>query len=259
MRYLPLLALAAVLGLAAPADARILIETLDPPVMLEEEGELVGLLTLPSGAEEVRRPAVVIVPDLFGPDRRSDPYVEQLVAAGLAVLEVTAEPEQLTGAQIRRAIAALARHPGVDPARIGLLAFGQGAFVAAGTFTGRDPFAARVLLYPGCGALLTTLPPEVPTPRGRLLLLHGAADEANLPADCTALSARLAGPSPTRRIAYRGAGYAWDFPQAEPLSPWRHPAPGLAGRVTVRGWPALTAMSAAEATAFLAVMPATGW
>lgn len=259
MRHLPLLALAALLGFAAPADARILLETLDRPVMLEDEGQVAGLLTLPPGADEAPRPAVLIVPDMFGPDRRSDPYVEQLVAAGLAVLEVAVEPEELTAAQIRRAIAALARHPGVDPTRIGLLAFGQGAFVAARAFSGPDPFAARVLLYPGCGALLATLPEEMPTPRGRLLLLHGAADEANLPADCSALSARLAGPAPARRVAYRDAGYAWDFPQAEPLAPWRHPAPGLAGRVTVRGWPALTAMSAAQAAAFLAVMPATGW
>ncbi len=259
MRRLPPLALAALLSLVAPASARLLLETLDPPVMLEEEGRAAGLLTLPPGMGDASLPAVLIVPDLLGPDRRSDAYIEQLVGAGLAILEVPAEPEQLTGDDIRRAKAALARHPRIDAARIGLLAFGHGAFVAARAFAVQDPFAARVLLYPGCGALLAALPADAPRPRGRLLLLHGTADEANREADCVGLAARIAGPEQPRHVAYRGAGYAWDFPQAEPLSPWRHPAPGLAGRVTVRGWPALTALSAAEVARFLAVMPAAGW
>ncbi|MBP0464782.1 hypothetical protein J5Y09_12750 [Roseomonas sp. PWR1] len=257
-RLAPLL-LAPLLALAAPASARLLLETLDPPVMLEQDGRPAGLLTIPPNAAAARLPAVLVVPDLLGPDRRSDAYVEQLVGAGLVVLEVTAEPEQLSGDDVRRAKAALARHPRIDISRIGLLAFGHGGFVAAQAFAGQDPFAARVLLYPGCGALLGALPADAPPPRGRLLLLHGTADEANREPDCATLAARIAGPEPARRVAYRSAGYAWDFPQAEPLSPWRHPAPGLAGRVTVRGWPALTALSAAEAAGFLASMPAVGW
>ncbi len=259
MRRLPPLALAALLALAAPASARMLIESLDPPVMLEEEGRPAGLLTLPPGPPDRRLGAVLLVPDLLGPDRRSDAYVEQLVGAGLAILEVAAEPEQLTGAEVRRALAALADHPRIDRSRIGLLAFGHGGFVAARAFLDADPFAARALLYPGCGALLGALPADAPPHRGRLLLLHGTEDPANLAADCVALAARIAGPEPSRRVAYAGAGYAWDFPQADPLSPWRHPAPGLTGRVTVRGWPALTALSAAEAAAFLATMPPVGW
>lgn len=259
MRRITLLLLAALLATAAPAAARMLLETLDAPVMLEEGGVPVGLLTLPPGAAEAPLPVVLVVPDMLGPDRRSDAYVEQLVGAGLAILEVQAEPEQLTGEDVRRAMAALARHPRIDAARIGLLGFGHGGFVAARAFGGRDPFATRVLLYPGCGALLGALPADMPPPRGRLLLLHGTADEANRDDDCAALAARIAGPEPARRVAYRGAGYAWDFPQADPLAPWRHPAPGFAGRVTVRGWPALTALSAAEAAGFLAAMPAVGW
>lgn len=255
----PGLLLAALLLASPPAAARLLLDTLAPPTLLEEAGEPVGLLTLPPEAGEGRLPAVVIVPDLLGQDRRSDPYVEQLVGAGLVILEVSADPGEISPRHVARAVARLARDPRIDAARIGLLGFGHGGHAAARAFAERDPFAARALLYPGCGALLADLPPGMEPPRGRLLLLHGTEDPANRVEDCEALAARISGAVPARRIAYRGAGYAWDFPQADPLSPWRHPAPGLAGRVTVRGWPALTALSAAEAAAFLATMPPVGW
>lgn len=251
--------LAALLAASSPAAARLLLDTLAPPILLEEAGEPVGLLTLPPQAGDGRLPAVVIVHDLLGEDRRSDPYVEQLAGAGLVTLEVAAEPGEISPGHVARAVARLARDPRIDAARIGLLGFGHGGHAAARAFPERDPFAARVLLYPGCGALLADLPAGMEPPRGRLLLLHGTEDAANRVEDCEALAARIAGAVPARRIAYRGAGYAWDFPQADPLAPWRHPAPGLAERVTVRGAPALTAHAAAEAAAFLAAMPPVGW
>src|SRR3712207_287131 len=55
-----------------------------------------------------------------------------------------------------RAAAALAGDPRVDPTRVGALGFGIGAravVLAPPREDGRDTFAARILLYPGCGSL----------------------------------------------------------------------------------------------------------
>jgi dienelactone hydrolase len=147
-------------------------------------------------------------------------------------------------------VAALRADPRTDPARIGLLGFGGGARAAMLAGADQEAFAARALLYPGCAGLLRDLPAG--PPRSGLLLLHGAEDPANAEADCAALAQHLAGGVPARRVAYRGAGYAWDFPTADPLAPWLYPAPGDAGRVRVRPWPALTALSAGEVASFLA-------
>lgn len=259
MRIFGLILVAGLVAASPPALARLLVDTLAPPIQIEEAGEPIGLLTLPPAGGEARPAVVVIVHDLLGQDRRSDAYVEQFAGAGLATLEVSAEPGEIAPAHVARAVARLAHDPRIDAARIGLLGFGHGGHAAARAFPGRDPFAARVLLYPGCGALLADLPAEMEAPRGRLLLLHGTEDPANRAEDCAALATRIAGEVPARRIAYRGAGYAWDFPQADPLAPWRHPAPGVPERVTVRGAPALTAHAAAEAASFLAAMPPIGW
>jgi dienelactone hydrolase len=197
-------------------------------------------------------PAVLLVHDTLGLDLRSLPYVEQLAAAGLLVLEIAPEPDEPAIDAVRRGMAALRAHPRVDAARIGLLGFGAGGRAAVLATEGTDTFAARVLLYPGCAALLRDLPMATAAPRGGLLLLHGAEDRANAEPDCAALALRLAGGLATRRVTYRGATYGWDFPSAEPLAPWLYPAPGDDVRVRIRPWPALTAFSASEAASFLA-------
>ncbi|WP_198371400.1 dienelactone hydrolase family protein [Roseomonas rosulenta] len=223
------------------------------PISIEDANGRVGLMTLPPMAADPRpAAAVLLVHDTLGPDLRSLPYVEQLAAAGLMVLEIAPEPDEPEVETVRRGVAALRAHPKVDPARIGLLGFGGGARAAMLTAEAQVSFGARALLYPGCGGLLRDLPAARTTPRGGLLLLHGAEDPANAEADCATLAQRLAGSLPVRRVAFRGATYAWDFPSAEPLSPWLYPAPGDAGRVRIHPWPALTALSAGEVAAFLA-------
>lgn len=271
------------LALAArPGIARLSAEELGLPVSIEDPAGRVGPITLPPAPRDARLPVVLPVHDTLGPDLRSLPYVEQLAAAGLLVLEVAADLDEPAIDTVRRGVAALRAHPRVDAARLGLLGFGAGARAAVLATEGTDTFAARALLNPGCAGLLRDLPlatgallatgappatgaplvagaPLVEgtplatsVPRGGLLLLHGAADTANAEADCSALAARLAGSLPVRRVAFRAASYAWDFPSAESLAPWLYPAPGEAGRVRIRPWPELTALSASETASFLA-------
>lgn len=239
---------------ADPAAARLSAEELGLPVSIEDTTGRVGLMTLPPVlADQHLLGAVLLVHDTLGPDLRSLPYVEQLAAAGLLVLEIAPEPDEIATETVRRGMAALRAHPQVDPARIGLLGFGGGARAAVLTPEEQEAFAARALLYPGCAGLLRDLPPARTISRGGLLLLlHGAEDTANAEADCAALAGRLAGSLPVRRVTFRGATYGWDFPSAEPLSPWLYPVPGSAERVRIRPWPALTALSAGEVAAFLA-------
>lgn len=238
--------------LARPAAGRLSIEDLGMPTAIGDvHGEL-GLMTLPPAtADGSGLPAVLLVHDTLGPDLRSLAYVEQLAAAGVLVLEIAPESDDSAVAVVRRGVAALTAHPQVDAARIGLLAFGGGARAAIIASSGQDPFAARAVLYPGCGTLLRDLP-EAPAAQGRLLLMHGGDDPANAEADCAALAQRLAGRLPPRRLAFAGATYGWDFPSADALAPWLYPAPGRDDRVRIRPWPALTALSAGEAAAFLA-------
>jgi dienelactone hydrolase len=233
-------------------------------------GGVMGLLHVPPiGAP--RWPAVLIVHDALGLDRRSDRYVAQLTAAGLLVLEVElranpleGEAEPLPGEAeaaglVARVAAALARDPRVDPARIGALGFGVGARAVAlppPAGSGHAPFAARVLLYPGCGGLadlLRAAPARAPRPAAPpppVLLLHGEDDPANTPAACEGLAAAL-GPA-ARRASYRGATYAWDLPQGGGGPCTAQPWPGRAGsRVAARAWPELAELAAATAAAAL--------
>lgn len=238
---------------AWPATGRLSVEELGLPTAIEDANGQIGLMTWPPATMQVLPlPAVLLVHDALGADLRSLAYVEQLAAAGLLVLEVAPEPDADALEAVQRGIAALRAHAQVDATRIGVLGFGGGARAAMLASPGQDPFAARALLYPGCGTLLRDLPPPTSVAGGRLLLMHGADDPANTQADCAALAQRLGGGLPARHLAFSGATYAWDFPSADPLAPWLFPAPGSAGRVRIQPWPALTALSAGEAASFLA-------
>jgi dienelactone hydrolase len=192
-------------------------------------------------------PAVVVLHDALGPDGRSEAYAVQLAAAGIAVLDLLTEGDDAD--RLAEAAALLERDPRIAAGRLGLLGFGAGG---AAALAAPARFGARAALYPGCG----TLPAEgyLPGPGEAVLLLHGDADPANRPADCEAVARDLAQPGASiRRIAYRGATYAWDRPQhglqARSLLPW----PGRAARVPSRAWPELAAMSAAQVAGFFAL------
>lgn len=234
----------ALLLAASPAGAR-------PPETFHGPPGVTGLLH--AGVAGGATAAVLIVHDAPGLDGRSGGYVAQLRAAGLLVLEIELAanaPDGLAaplpapdaaGRLVAAAAAMLAGDPRADPARIGALGFGFGARAVA--FAEGAPFAARLLLYPGCAGLAAR------PAAGPVLILHGEADLANAPAACAGLADRLgAGAS---RVAYAGAGYAWDLPQSGGSPCTAQPAPDRPGSLGACAWPELAELSAAQAAAFL--------
>ncbi|WP_165982730.1 dienelactone hydrolase family protein [Dankookia rubra] len=206
--------------------------------------------------------------DALGMDMRSQRYIDRLAAADLLVLEVELRPNPPDGWPeplpseaeaadlVGRAAAALAGDPRVNPDRVGALGFGIGArAVALALADGRDPFAARVLLYPGCKGLGEGVgAPEhaAAAVRSPVLLLHGEDDPANPLAECEGLSVALRRTASVRRLSYRGATYGWDVSQWSEGEHSSQPWPGGQGTVAVRPWPELAELTAAHAAAFLA-------
>ncbi len=251
----------------APATARPALA--GPSEVFHGPDGVIGLLH-PSGTGAPPSAAVLVVNDALGMDTRSQRYIEHLAAADLMVLEVELGPnppdgwpEPLPGeaeaaSLVARAAAALAGDPRVNPARVGALGFGIGAralALAPPRADGRDAFAARVLLYPGCGSLggLVRAPERAAAAvLSPVLLLHGEDDPANRPAECEDLAAALGRTASVRRISYRGATYAWDVPQWGEGEHSSQPWPGGQGTVPVRSWPDLTELTAARTAAFLA-------
>jgi dienelactone hydrolase len=209
---------------------------------------VIGTLTLPLAGEGRRLPAVVLVHDALGPDPRSERYIAQLGAAGIAVLELLSE-EVLPVLPL--AAEALAADPRIDGSRIGVLGFGAGAAAAA---MARVPFAARALLYPGCATLPADRAEPPASARTPLLLLHGGADPANSPAACAAAAEALArGGAAVRRVEYAGAGFAWDRPAFGQEGRSLLPAPGSTERVPAVPWPELAELSATQVAGFFAL------
>jgi dienelactone hydrolase len=278
---------AALHGLREPAGAGEAVtaapEALRDPEVLRVDAEHAGFLTRPAvgGAPTS---AVVLVHDTLGRDARADRYVVQIAAAGIAVLEVElraiafdgtavdAGPQDAAngGSRATAAAAALAREVGVDPARIGAIGFGAGAWavlLAPRAPEGHDPFAARAPIYPGCGALdralatsmdgpvgLLATPRDGAAERARVLLLHGDADPFNLLVECAALATAVAETRAVRRVLYGSAGYGWDMVARGPSPPPMFvPAPGAPGaHARAAPWPELATLSAAQVAAFLA-------
>jgi dienelactone hydrolase len=204
-------------------------------------GEAHGTLVLPLGATDRQTPAIVILADGETPDGRAAPYLDQLLGAGLAVLEMATLP----GDSLEAVLVALARHPRVLGERIGLLGFGLGARQVAAL---PDPLAARALLYPGCAGMAPAA-----MPGQAVLLMHGDADAANPAPDCARLGEALTTAGARLRLRLLpGASYAWDRPAFAGEGHARLPRPDGAGRVEAHAWPEMTALSAAEVAGFFA-------
>lgn len=229
---------------AASATERV--ERASPGMLTESftASGLFGTLTLPGRGTGLRPPVVVLVHDANGPDPRGDRYVEQLAGAGIAALELLSDG--VDSPTLLRAVEALAADPRTAGAGVGVLAFGAGAAVVAAA---RGPFAAAALLYPGCAGLASDgFAAAAGTP---LLLMHGEADPANPPAACAAAAAALERDgAAVRRIAYAGAGYAWDYPAMGTEARSLVPSPGGPHRVFARPWPALATLSATQVAGF---------
>lgn len=204
------------------AQARLFLAMLvlsAAPTRAETPADLVSLpepvgvarLVLPAGVTSA--PLVVMLPDALGEDGRTEPYVDSLLARGIASLvlglgeDLDATPSTVDPAASPAAVAsalAWARAAGFGWEQIGLMGFGLGGRAALAAGAAR-PVAA---LYPGCTAL--------PLPEaGPVLVLQG--DDAG--AGCSGLPARA---GLTLRLLV-GAGHAWDAPGAI----WPSPGPVL--------------------------------
>lgn len=210
-------------------------------IELFEVAGAAGTLALPAGAPDRQSPAIIILPDGAEPDGRAALYADQLLGAGLAVLELAILP----GASLDAVLASLARHPRILGRRLGLLGFGAGARLAAAL---PEAVAARALLYPGCAGII----PAAMSGQA-VLLMHGGADPANPDRSCEALDVALrqAGATVSRR-SYDHAGYAWDRPAFAGEGRSLLPRPDGVGRVAAEAWPALAELSAAEVAGFFA-------
>lgn len=236
------LMVALLLAIAPPARAAVELPS-DP----FEETELftalgaVGTLVLPAGAPDRRTPAIVILEDGEQQDGRASLYVDQLLGAGFAVLEMV----HLPGDSLEAVLAALALHPRVEGQPLGLLGFGAGARMAA---EWPGPMGARALLYPGCAGLVpAAMQGEA------VLLMHGTADPSNERGACARLGQRMdaAGVAVRLRVLER-ASYAWDRPAFSGEGRALLPRPDGAGRVVAEAWPELAVLSASEVAGFFA-------
>lgn|GEM_PF-3244216 len=205
-------------------------------VALPEPARL-GRLVSPAPGSQM--PLVIILPDALGEDGRSEPYVDSLLARGIATLvlglgddlETAPSPVEPAASPAAAALAlAWAADAGFAAARIGLLGFGLGGRAAMATEAGL-PVAA---LYPGC----TDLPPRAAAPA---LVLQGG-ERAR---DCDVVAARG---DVTVQVLH-GAGHAWDalgaiWPSLGPV------LPDPAGGGLLRAQTSLDAtLAAAEAVA----------
>jgi hypothetical protein len=102
----------------------------------------IALLSLPGATPLRALPVVLILQDALGADGRAAPYVETLLGAGIAVLEL----REASAEAARNAVAALSSDPRLQPSRLGVLGFGEGARIAID----QPGPSVRALLYPGC-------------------------------------------------------------------------------------------------------------
>jgi len=233
--------LVVVIALARSAVAREEPQAPFEEVEFFEAAGGVGVLVMPAGAPDMRTPAIIILHDALGSDGRSGEYVDQLLAAGLVVLDLRATDGMDLGGVIR----ALATHPRIMASRIGLLGFGDGARQVA---EWPGPVAARALLYPGCASLM---PAQMPGEA--VLLIHGDADRLHAPAECELLAGRLG--AVAHRLRWRplsDAGYAWDRPVFPNEGRSMLPAPDGSGRIPTSPWPASAELYAAYVSDFFA-------
>lgn len=244
-RILRFLGKAALVGCVLQAGATAAQETMPPPageVAAFAVGPLTAVLVLPSGDGVRPSGLVLMVHDSLGPDQRSTRYVDQLLGAGIAVIDaLQAEDDPSRHAEL---LAAIAADPRTEGLRIGVLGFGAGGR-AASRLEGR--FAGRALLYPGCQGL--DAPPE--SAPHAVFLAHGDEDAANTNDSCLDAAARMTQAGLTvRHRVYASAGYAWDHPIYGIEQRILLPQPDGTGRVAIAPWPELTTVAASQVAAF---------
>lgn len=223
-----------------------------------ENIELASELTLPAGRDG-RLPAVIVVHGSSGVGKREAAWAAFFRQQGYATLVIdyfgprgvnSKSPRQPTPVgDVFEALARLAAHPRIDPARIVVVGFSRGAVMSVeasndgGDATAGVRAAAHVALYPGCrrGRIdsARALPP--------LLILLGTQDDYTTPGECQGLVSwgALRGRA-VELVIYEGATHAWD---AEFDGTFHHQAAGKT--VTIRSSKELTERSRADVMAFL--------
>ena len=202
----------------------------------ERGAMVVGELRIPTANQE-RLPAVLIVNSSPGFDGRSASYAEALSQAGIATLEIDMSQGKGLPLTARhhlphayQSLQFLARHPRIDPARVGIMGFSWGGIISL--LTSSDEltrqysanglrFAAHLALYPICWrhrAILagknSSLKPAVyRRVTGRPVhILVGDKDGYDVSDDCSKFVAEL--PAQVRPhysvTLYPGATFAWD-------------------------------------------------
>ena len=196
---------------------------------------LAGLLQLPF-VEAARMPAVLMLHGDAGAIANQVVWAEELNAMGIAVFTLdsfTARGAIATGASLmtmpfimggasrvvdaERALALLAKHPRIDPARIAVMGFSSGgrtALTAAQTRfaspfgTPGLGFAAYVALYPDCNVRLRD---DDKVLRGPIRIFIGEADVVTAAAPCAAWAARIrAAGGDATTITFPGAYHGFD-------------------------------------------------
>lgn len=229
--------------------------------------ELAGDLTIPTGRDE-RLPAVIVVHGSGGKGKREAAWAAFFQQRGYATLVIdyfgprgitSKSPTQPTPVgDVFQALARLADHPRIDPARIVVIGFSRGAVMSveasndAGRSTGGVRAAVHVALYPGCRRGHIDNDPGLPP----LLILLGTEDSYTTPGECQRL---VSGSVSKGRIVelgiYEGATHAWD---AGFDGTFYHQA--ASRTVTIRSSQEFTERSRSEVVAFLArtLRPRTG-
>jgi uncharacterized protein len=221
-----------------------------------------AVLRLPPG--HARGPAVVILHGSGGVDGRGERYAQQLLAAGIASLEIdmftprnigrgqgtTARPRQADAMpDVFGALRFLAAHPRVDPQRVGVMGLSYGAglsiFLATDAVgrayaAGGPDFRAAAPLYPVCFGYDPDRPlgrlPGQSFPRVAMLMLVGERDDydADGGASCRRLAASGSAAAQARMqfAVLPGATHMWD---TDRTSSYRDPgaARGQGGAVQV--------------------------
>jgi dienelactone hydrolase len=157
-----------------------------------------GVLRIPGPpAATDKLPATILVPGVGGLDASHDRWAEELNSIGVAVFIL--DPYSGRGAltlnervplgqrtmivDSYRALALLAEHPRIDPARIAVMGFSLGG--AAGLYSSNErfrkiygpsttQFAAHIALYAGCDLIYHD---DTKTTGKPIRLFHGAADD----------------------------------------------------------------------------------
>ena len=157
---------------------------------------------------------VVLAPDSFG--SRGHP------GSLCAVRDRPVRPERERPKDAMGALQYLSQLPGIDPARIALMGWSNGAMTGLWTIgtdaapgPGGADFKTAVLFYPGCIDVLKKRPDYVP--RMPTLIQIGAIDDWTLPGPCGELVAAAAKRTPHRFeiVLYDGAYHAFDAPKSK--------------------------------------------